>query len=142
MKDAWDNDAVQFARLLAEIRAAGLNRRQIVDIATSMDITSVQLHELLDRAERVFEAAKDAIAERMDASEFVAGEDGFDISVTVNVSIPVSLTYDADNLPTRSGLRSHAISNFLAHPAVSKPEYANVLTDYVLSIDLPSGDKV
>ena len=53
----WNNDEVQFARLICEIRAAEelLNWSEIRD---SMDLKDEELQELFDRAEVVFEAAK------------------------------------------------------------------------------------
>ena len=53
----WNNDKIQFARLICEIRAAEelLNWSEIRD---SMDLEDEELQELFDRAEVVFEAAK------------------------------------------------------------------------------------
>ena len=59
----WENDAIQFARLIAEMKAAGyferdsrtLERRMLA----SMDITGGQLAELVERAEDVWEGCKD-----------------------------------------------------------------------------------
>lgn len=57
----WDNNEVQFARLLTEIVAAldesALNHL-IRDVATSMDLTPDQVNELFDRADEVWEQAK------------------------------------------------------------------------------------
>lgn len=54
----WSNDFVQFPRLLAEIKAAGLKREQVKDICTSMDINEAQLEELFERADIVWEEMK------------------------------------------------------------------------------------
>lgn len=56
--DFWERDDVQFPRLLAEIKAAGLTPEQGAAIKASMDITSDQLADLLDRAEESFDAFK------------------------------------------------------------------------------------
>lgn len=56
--DFWDRDDVQFARLLAEIKAAGLTTKQYVTIAKSMDVSVGRIGELLDRAEESFDAFK------------------------------------------------------------------------------------
>jgi phage terminase Nu1 subunit (DNA packaging protein) len=57
-KKAWKNNAIQFPRLLAEIRAVGLTPEQIQDLMSSMDLSKNQLAELFDRAEREFERLK------------------------------------------------------------------------------------
>lgn len=82
--------------------------------------------------------------QQMDKGLFEPDEDGdgYQITVSVCVSIPVTMGYDADDLPTKESLRSDAIANFLDHPSINDPAYASTLTDYVHSIDLPSGDKV
>lgn len=52
----WDNDPLQFARLLCEIRAT-----QVIDeyeLGASMDLTGTQIEELFDRAHKAFEEAK------------------------------------------------------------------------------------
>jgi hypothetical protein len=58
----WDNDLIQFARLLDEIIAA-LDESQIKtlikDLATSMDLNPDKVNSLFDRAEKVWEKAKE-----------------------------------------------------------------------------------
>jgi len=61
MADLWDHDWVQFARLLAEIKATGLTPEQMRDLKDSMDLESEEIHELLDRAESTFDAAKEGL---------------------------------------------------------------------------------
>ena len=56
--DKWDNNELQFARLLAELVAAGLQQETVDGAAASMDLEPSEVQELLWRAERVFEAAK------------------------------------------------------------------------------------
>lgn len=55
----WHDDAIQFPRLLAEIRAIGLTDEQYQDLATSMDLNQERLDELLERAEIVWERIKE-----------------------------------------------------------------------------------
>jgi hypothetical protein len=55
----WENDEIQFARLLAEIAAIGLTENQMMDLEDSMDLPPAKIRELFDRAEARFEAAKD-----------------------------------------------------------------------------------
>ena len=58
MSDAkWNDNAVQFPRLLAEIMATqdGLN---IISLAESMDLTKDQVSELFDRAHAAWESNK------------------------------------------------------------------------------------
>jgi len=57
-KEYWDRDDVQFPRLLAEIKAAGLTSEQMAALRSSMDLSSSELCELLDRAEETWDAVK------------------------------------------------------------------------------------
>lgn len=53
----WDNDLIQFARLICEIEATeGIS----LDVAASMDLSESDLNELVDRANLVWENAKAA----------------------------------------------------------------------------------
>ena len=54
----WGRDDVQFARLLAEIRAVGLTNEQMEELCISMDLSVREINELLDRAEAAFEGFK------------------------------------------------------------------------------------
>ena len=56
--DPWNNDAIQFPRLLAEIWAVGLTEEQIKDLCVSMDVKPKHIHEIFQRAERHFERLK------------------------------------------------------------------------------------
>lgn len=58
MTDSWASNRIQFARLIAEIKAAGLTSHQMCDLKASMDLTSDDIHELFDRAEEEFESIK------------------------------------------------------------------------------------
>ena len=55
----WNNDKVQFARLLCELVASDMN---LTDAAKSMDCEVSDLSELLDRANEVWEDAKQTVA--------------------------------------------------------------------------------
>jgi hypothetical protein len=57
VNSVWDNDLVQFARLLSEIRAA-CDMQGFDAVLKSMDITEDMADELFDRAERMWEKAK------------------------------------------------------------------------------------
>ena len=57
--DMWSNDTVQFARLLAEIRAAGLSRQLLFLLRQSMDLENAQIAELFTRAEAAWEKIKE-----------------------------------------------------------------------------------
>lgn len=61
----WENDAIQFARLISELNAAGMfsreSRRQIRTVCTSMDITESQFAELVERADDAWNGCKDRI---------------------------------------------------------------------------------
>lgn len=63
----WNNDKVQFARLICEILenesfAAG-------DLCAAMDITEEELEELISRAQNVWEEAKEKAREGTEAKE-------------------------------------------------------------------------
>lgn len=52
MSNLWNNNRVQFARLLAEIRAIGLTDEQYQKLMESMDLLECEhIDELLERAE-------------------------------------------------------------------------------------------
>jgi len=57
-KDRWDDNELQFARLLSELVAAGLDHETIAGAAESMDLDPAEVQEILARAETVFEKAK------------------------------------------------------------------------------------
>lgn len=71
--EVWENNNVQFPRLLAEILAIGLTPRQFADLSKSMDLNSEDIKALLYRAEKRWEAIKtnDGTDERLtDALDF------------------------------------------------------------------------
>lgn len=45
------NDAVQFSRLLSEIRGVGLSSQQISQLCSSMNLAPSEIAELFERAE-------------------------------------------------------------------------------------------
>lgn len=53
----WDNNEIQFARLLCEL-VATCDDLKLRDCCESMDITQDELNELYDRAHTVWEASK------------------------------------------------------------------------------------
>ena len=56
MTDKWNDDLIQFARLLCEIQATStLNTREIQE---SMDLDIVDIDELFERASIVWDEAK------------------------------------------------------------------------------------
>lgn len=59
----WENDAIQFARLIAEMEAAGYfsadSRRLERKLADSMDLERGQLSELIERAQGVWDEVKE-----------------------------------------------------------------------------------
>ena len=56
--DDWDNNELQFARLLSELAAAGITEEKLQDCAVSMDLPRHRVTEILIRAELVFENSK------------------------------------------------------------------------------------
>lgn len=58
MPPMWDVNAVQFARLLDEINAVGLNNPQLGQIGQSMNLGAKEIQNLLDRATKVWDEWK------------------------------------------------------------------------------------
>ena len=59
MNDKWNNNLVQFARLLCEIeQAGGLTRSVMETLQTEMDLQKNDICEILDRAQDVWDNAK------------------------------------------------------------------------------------
>jgi len=54
----WLDDATQFPRLLAEIRAVGLTPEQYRTLRESMDLTANEIDELFQRAEETWDGIK------------------------------------------------------------------------------------
>jgi hypothetical protein len=55
----WTNDAIQFARLLAELRAIGLTEPQYNDLYAAMDLRQDRIDQVLERAERAWQRIKE-----------------------------------------------------------------------------------
>jgi len=59
MKDLWNNDNVQFARLISEAEAIGLfTRKAYEELGREMDLKPDNISKLIDRAQAVFEDSK------------------------------------------------------------------------------------
>ena len=57
----WENNEIQFARLLEEVAAnVDITGDEVVSMQQSMDLSDEDFNELWDRAHRVWEAAKEA----------------------------------------------------------------------------------
>jgi hypothetical protein len=54
----WANDDIQFARLLTEIADLCLGPGDYVELATSMDLTVPEVHQLFERAQVKWDAIK------------------------------------------------------------------------------------
>jgi hypothetical protein len=83
---------------------------------------------------------------RVPASSFRSTDDGMEITLTVQVSIPVTMLFEPDGLPTWEQLKTAALQNFRDHPALRDPKLINDLAGYVDSIgngstDLMVGEK-
>lgn len=57
-KSRWDQDRLQFPRLLAELRAIGLTDDQYRELEASMDLSRGYIDELLERAETKWQKIK------------------------------------------------------------------------------------
>ncbi len=60
----WEDDSIQFPRLLAEIRAAGLTPQILSLLRKSMGLGNKQIEELFVRAEKKWERIKDQVHPR------------------------------------------------------------------------------
>ncbi len=54
LQDAWNDNSVQFPRLLTEIFMAGVTPEQLRDMEQSMDLSKGEILELFQRAEKEF----------------------------------------------------------------------------------------
>jgi len=59
----WDDNELQFARLLCEL-VANCDDLNIEAVAESMDLTVEEVDSLFDRADSLWEAAKNSVAQR------------------------------------------------------------------------------
>ena len=59
--DKWHDNSIQFPRLLAELRAFGLTAQQYTFLQESMDLTTGEIDELLERAETEWQQIKATI---------------------------------------------------------------------------------
>lgn len=57
----WEDDSIQFPRLLAEINAVGLSEEQMAGLRDSMELTDEKIDELMDRAEETWTIHKESL---------------------------------------------------------------------------------
>ena len=55
----WQDNSIQFPRLIAEIQAVGLTPAQLELLEDSMDLHPVEIDELFERAEQEWEQIKE-----------------------------------------------------------------------------------
>lgn len=61
-RDPWECDLIQFARLIAELEAAGAFTPQVInDLCASMDLISDRVAELMDRAQATWDEMKETV---------------------------------------------------------------------------------
>lgn len=58
MHPNWDNNYLQFVRLISEIGGVQLTKKQVKSLAVSMDLSVDDVNELFDRAHIEWERAK------------------------------------------------------------------------------------
>jgi len=59
----WDNNELQFARLIWELNAVGAFTQPVMDgLSFSMDLEKAEIHTLIARAEKVFEDATGVVS--------------------------------------------------------------------------------
>ncbi len=123
--EPWLDDRVQFARLLAEIRAAGLNDEQFDLLSESMDLDRERVLELFDRAERAWEKAKpDANVSRRTSQEDVpvavdrptgTGLDRSDSDTRVVNLVVLTIWHDGHGLQFHAGSPSEFADEIGGH---------------------------
>jgi hypothetical protein len=95
----WENNEIQFARLLCEL-VAGNESLNLMEVADSMDLGVGKVHEILDRAHKVFEKSK-TDGPRVQF-EFEANRPNqrywLGIQVNPNVQVDVGVLHNADGL--------------------------------------------
>lgn len=94
----WENNAIQFPRLLAEIMATQ-DKFDVHALAESMDVTVDEINELFDRANDAWEAAKAEFFSQ-NSTEIAEGE-APSPSSTMQVSLDGGVTY----VPAKEGVR-------------------------------------
>jgi len=58
----WDDNELQFGRLIAEIEAAGgFTEALVQDLQVSMDLTEADIIGLLDRAQQAWDTTKERL---------------------------------------------------------------------------------
>lgn len=59
MKDLWNDNKLQFPRLISETdMAGGFSKELMNDLCESMDLTILEIHALIDRATKEFDKIK------------------------------------------------------------------------------------
>ena len=62
MSDTWNDNSIQFPRLIAEIIAnVNIGEDEMADLRNSMDLNQWEVNELFDRAQAEWERIKDKI---------------------------------------------------------------------------------
>jgi hypothetical protein len=55
----WQDDKLQFARLIAELEAAGAFTASVMDdLCSSMNLSNIEISDVVDRAQKFWEEAK------------------------------------------------------------------------------------
>ncbi len=62
IKDNWNNESVQFARLLSEISAVGIDWEMMNQLCQSMNTTQAEIEGILYRAEERWELIEDQMS--------------------------------------------------------------------------------
>jgi hypothetical protein len=65
MKHLWKRDNIQFPRLIVEINAMGLSKKQIKHLCDGMNIDPLDLDELFERAFKAFSKAKHIVFDKL-----------------------------------------------------------------------------
>lgn len=61
-RDRWGSDLIQFGRLIAELEAVGAFTAEVINaLMVSMDVTSDQVAELMDRAQAAWDEMKEGM---------------------------------------------------------------------------------
>ncbi len=60
-QDRWEDDSIQFPRMLAELQGVGLTALQYKQLKGTMDLESVEVDHILERADNVWQKQKASV---------------------------------------------------------------------------------
>lgn len=114
---SWNNNDVQFPRLLAEVYAVGLTDVQYRELGESTGLERAQIDELFKRADTVFEKLKPQVAREMldllEKEHVTETIDMKELAKRLLISIPTARRWVKLGMPhTRAGRAGRGSRHF------------------------------